>query len=382
MVTDATSLNGQARRDPPEESRVSRAGGLRVPEQHAVLLSLTLAAIVFAVDLTLPLGVASAIPYTFAVLVALKAPARGFAPGLALVCCVLTIVKVIVLPERGSTELWKVVANRLLALFAIGMTAFLGMKRRRADERRQAAEEQTRLHLSDLAHMGRLQTAGQLAAALAHELNQPLAAVSLQAEIATHLIHKPEARNTEILGAALAEITEQSQRAAAIVRALRAMVQKAEPKQTPVDVNDIVQQVERLMATQAKRAGVRLELCLSPTPPVLGDRIQLEQVLLNLVQNALEAVQAADAPPRLVQVEAKPEADCVMVAVCDSGVGLAAAEVERVFERFYTTKPTGMGMGLGISRSIIEAHGGRLWAAPNPTRGATFTFTLPILRSA
>lgn len=341
---------------------------------------LLLVAIVFAIDLCLPLGVASAVPYIFAVLLAVNARSRRFAPALAVLCTVLTIAKVFLVPDRGSTELWKVLANRFLSLFAIWMTAFLGMKRRRSEEDRQHAEEQIRLHLADLAHMGRLKTAGQLAAGLAHELNQPLAAVSLQSEIATQLAQREGA--PEALLTALREITEQSQRAGEILRMMRSLVQKSEPQRLPVDLNQIVREVERLIESQTQRAAVVVRLRLAePSPLVLGDKIQLEQVLLNLLQNAIEAIEAAGPGSRLVEVETGRTGDNrVTVRVRDSGIGLAPTDAERMFERFFSTKQQGMGMGLAISRSIVEAHDGQLIATPGPDRGAIFAFTLPILR--
>lgn len=349
---------------------------------RAVLFSFLLTGIVFAVDLCLPLGVASAVPYTFAVWLAIKARSPRMAPGLALLCSVLTFAKVFILPERGTTELWKVIANRFLALFAVWMTVFLGLKRRRADEEKQRVEEQIRQQLADLAHMGRLKTAGQLAASLAHELNQPLVAVSLQSEIAMQLAQGKEDSQSS-LRTALQEITEQAQRASAILRTLRNMIQKSEPQRLPVDLDAMIRDVERLIDSQARRLGVYVRLRLVDTGlRVMGDKIQLEQVLLNLLQNALDSVAAADAGSRIVEVEScRDREGRVRVSVRDTGVGLPA-DVDRVFERFYTTKPNGMGMGLAICRSIVEAHDGRLWATPNHDRGATFTFTLPELRSS
>lgn len=351
---------------------------------HAVACSLLLVSLVFVVDAILPLGVASAVPYTFAVLLALKARSPRFGVWVAVVCCVLTIAKLGLFPDRGTTELWKVITNRCLALFAVGMSALLGVQRRRAEEQRQQAELQTRLHLADLAHLGRLKTAGQLATSLAHELNQPLAAVSLQSEIATQLVQQDGAASRDALLAALQEITEQSQRAGIIVRSLREQVRKPEPLQSPVAVNDLVDEAVRLIEPQAVRAGVTLSSKLAAAlPPILGDKIQLEQVLLNLLQNAIEAVTAAESAPRVVQVVTQcDDASQITISVRDTGVGLAPGEAERVFERFHSTKTYGMGLGLAISRTIAEAHGGRLWGHANPDRGATFTLTLPILRSS
>lgn len=338
------------------------------------VLSLSLTATVFAVDLALPLGVAAAVPYTFAVLLALKSPVRWFAPAVAALCCVLTLAKMGLVPERGTTELWKVVVNRCLALFAIGMTTFLGLRRRQAEADRAAAEAKTREHLADLARMGRLTTAGQLATGLAHELNQPLAAVCLQAELAERQAVEGSPP-TELLPV-LREITEQGRRAADIVRSLRRMLRREEPAPVPVDMGDVVRAVARLIDAPARRASVDLRLDLAAVSAVSGDRVQLEQVVYNLLQNAVDAVAAA-AGPRVVTVSAAPVARYVVVTVRDTGPGFAPADEPRLFERFFTTKPDGMGMGLAISRSIVEAHGGSIRAGRAPGGGAEFAFSIP-----
>lgn len=348
------------------------------PGSNAAPLSLALVAIVFAVDLSLPLGVASAVPYTFAVLLALKAERPWIGPAVAVLCGVLTILKMGLVPERGSTELWKVVANRCLALFSIGMTTFLGVLRRRAEAERRAAEEKAREQLADMAHMGRLHTAGQLAAGLAHELNQPLAAVCLQAELAGRLAGAEESESRNDLRAALAEIAEQAYRAAEIIRTLRRMIRRTDPADDPVDLNVVVRAVAGLLAVPVRRAGIDLQLETAPgLPHVRGDRVQLEQVVFNLMRNAIEAVGSAGVGPGTVRVETTSTAGEVTVSVRDSGVGLGPGAAERVFERFYTTKPNGMGMGLAISRAIVEAHRGRLRVEPVDGPGAAFVFSLP-----
>jgi signal transduction histidine kinase len=339
------------------------------------VLSLTLTALVFAIDLALPLGVAAAVPYTFAVLLALKTPVRWFAPAVAVLCCALTVAKVGIVPERGTTEMWKVIVNRCLALFAIGMTTFLGLRRRQAEADRAAAEARTREHLADLARMGRLTTAGQLATGLAHELNQPLAAVCLQAELAEHQAAAGSPPN-ELLPT-LREITEQGQRAADIVRGLRRMLRREEPAPAAIDLGAVVQAVARLIEAQGRRANVDIRLDLAPVPVVNGDRVQIEQVVHNLLLNAIEAAASSPAGPRVVTVSAAAIAGYVVIAVRDTGPGFAPADEPRLFERFFTTKPEGMGMGLAISRSIVEAHGGSIRAGRAPDGGAEFTFSIP-----
>ncbi len=340
---------------------------------YAVPLSIALAVVVFVADLITPLGVASGVPYSLAVIAALRARSSKYILAFAILCSVLTIVDLFIGPGRGGSELWKVLTNRAVALCMIWITTTLGMICRRAEQQRREAEERTRLHLADLAHMSRVKAAGQFAANLAHELNQPLLAISIQSEFASHQADSGNKRLKE----ALSEITEQSQRAGAIIKTLRELVQKTEPRHVPLDLKEVLREVVRLIDVRARHADVKVQLELSETPPVLGDRIQLEQVLLNLLQNSLDAVTAAENKLRRIQVHTSWDGNGrVEVSVCDSGVGMNQEYTERVFERFYSTKPGGMGMGLAISRSIIEAHGGQLWATTNSDQGTTFKFNL------
>lgn len=331
-------------------------------------LALGLVAVVFGIDLLLPLGVAAAVPYTFAVLLALAAKPRWFGPTVAALCMVLTVAKMEIVPERGSTEMWKVLVNRGLAVFAIGTTALLGLLRR-------STEATLRQREADLVRMSRLAVAGELAAVLAHELNQPLAAVCLQADVAAHLavgVDSPE------LTSALGEVVEQSRRAAEIVRTIRRTVRRSEPEREPVDVNETVRTVARLLDWKARRASVNVHLRLADALLVThGDRVQIEQVVFNLLQNAIEAIVARGAGPRVVEIETLIGGDVVFIRVRDTGTGLTDAD--RVFERFYTTKPDGMGLGLAIGRAAAEAHGGQLWARGRAD-GAEFTFELPVYR--
>jgi len=345
------------------------------PATRAAAPALGLVLAVFVVDLNLPLGVAAAVPYTFAVLLALRAPAGWFAPAVAGLCGVLTVAKLELVPERGTTEYWKVLANRGLALFSIGMTLFLGVLRRRAEDARRRAEEETREHLAALAHLDRLHAAGQLATGLAHELNQPLAAIGLQAEVAARLATQPDRGPT--LVECLEEIAAQSQRAGEIVKSLRRMTAPGRSVAAVVALNEVVLAAARVIEWEARRAGASVSWELKePLPAVWGDRVQLEQVVFNLLLNAVQAVAGTDGP-RDVRVETAAAADVVIVTVRDTGPGLGADEPERVFERFYTTKPSGMGVGLAVSRSVVEAHGGKLWAANDPAGGAVFSFHVP-----
>ncbi len=355
-----------------------RLGISRTVEHHAVALSLGLTALVSLADLITPLGVASAVPYSLAILLGLKAKPRHFAVWLAALCSLLTVGDLFVGPGRGGSELWKVLTNRSMALCMIWLTLILGTLRRHAEERQREAETQTRLHLSDLAHLGRVETAGQMMLTLAHELNQPLAAISLQSEVANQLLREREAPDPRLL-TALDEVTEQSHRAAEIIRSLRTLLRKGTPDRKPVQLNDVIHDVTRLLDAQFQRGRIAVQLILDPAlPTVLGDRVQFEQVVLNLVQNAADAVAGVTGRGRQIVIETRAdESGKVTVQVRDNGVGFGDQNAEQVFERFYSSKPTGLGMGLGISRSIIDAHQGRLWAQPNAGQGAVFCFSLP-----
>ena len=332
-------------------------------------LALALVAIVFSVDLCLPLGVASAVPYTFAVLLALAARPHWLGAAVAVLCCVLTLLKMMIVDERGNTELWKVIANRCLAIFAISMTALLGILRRRAEER-------LRAHQANLAHMGRLTMLGQVAAGLAHELNQPLAAISLHADLAKHMAG--QTTSDPKLLTTLEDIANQAARAGEIVRSIRRMARKSDHRHEAIVVNDIALRAVRSLEWFAWQSGVTLQLDLTVADStVLGDGTLIEQVIFNLMQNGIEAL--ANSPmigPRLVTLSTLANPDTIIVTVRDTGPGVTMPNM--LFERFHTTKADGLGLGLAISRSIVEAHGGIMTCQPTKEGGAVFSFTLPL----
>jgi C4-dicarboxylate-specific signal transduction histidine kinase len=244
-------------------------------------------------------------------------------------------------------------------------------------ERRHAEAEAERSR-QELAHFLRVSTMGVMATSLAHELNQPLAAIMANVQAASRLLEseaRPEVREVRSI---LADVVEEDKRAGEVIRRLRELLKKGEPERVPLNLNALVREVARLVHSDAliRRIAIRLELDPA-TPIVRADRVQVQQVVLNFVLNALEA--SADCAPdhRSVLVRTYRGPNEVQLAVDDQGVGLGNA-ASRVFEPFYTTKPAGMGMGLSIARSIILAHGGTIAATNNPVRGATFSFTLPL----
>jgi len=246
-------------------------------------------------------------------------------------------------------------------------------------ERKRAEEERERLrHLeADLAHMNRVTMLGELASSLAHELNQPIAAATTSANACLRwLAHNPP--DLERARAAAIRIQNDGSRAAEIIQRLRAFYKTGAPPQRElVDLNEVAGEMLALLRNEATRHSISLRTELAPQlPRITADRVQLQQVLMNLMLNGIEAM--TDRAGELTIRSQRTEEDgLLLMSVADTGVGLPSEKPDRIFNAFYTTKPQGTGMGLAISRSIIEAHGGRLWATANAERGATFHFTLP-----
>jgi C4-dicarboxylate-specific signal transduction histidine kinase len=241
------------------------------------------------------------------------------------------------------------------------------------------ASEALREAQMDLAHVNRVTTMGQLTASIAHEVNQPLAGVIANAEACLRWLN----RGTPDLDAARRSvewIVEDGNRASEVIRRVRALANKTDIEKRPLDVNDVITEVIPLVQRELMSHQVSLQMELAPTlPTVLGDRVQLQQVIINLVMNGIEAMQSlTDRPRELVIQSHQDETEQVLVNVTDCGVGISAEDPERLFDAFFTTKSSGLGTGLSICRSIMEAHGGRLWATGNLPHGARFLFTLPV----
>jgi two-component system sensor kinase FixL len=242
---------------------------------------------------------------------------------------------------------------------------------------RKRAEAELHLERQELAHISRLTTMGELAASLAHELHQPLTAILSNVQAAQRFI-AADSTNLDEVREILSDIIQDNSRAAEVIRRMRSLVKKEAFELAPIELSTIVQDVILLTRTDAMLHNIRVLLDLGPgLPPVRGDRVQLQQVLLNLLLNAFDAMGDCPANQREITVRAKRDSGQVEVSVSDHGTGLTPDALERIFQPFFTTKRDGLGMGLAISRSIIEAHGGRLWAKNNGERGAMFAFTLP-----
>jgi len=228
---------------------------------------------------------------------------------------------------------------------------------------------------SDLAHINRVTTMGELTASFAHELKQPIAATVMNASTCMRWL-KREHPDLEEACEAAGRIMEDGKRAGDIIDRLRSLYKKSPPKREMVDVNDIVREMVLLLRSEANRYAVSVRVDLDvDLPKITADRVQLQQVLMNLMLNAIEAMKDTGG---ILTVTTRLEHDGqVMISVSDTGVGLPAEHTEQIFNAFFTTKPQGSGMGLSISRSIIESHGGRVWATNNSGRGATFHIALP-----
>jgi C4-dicarboxylate-specific signal transduction histidine kinase len=260
---------------------------------------------------------------------------------------------------------------------------FGGYRRPHKGKRAEGALQKTQ---AELAHVSRVVTMGELTASIAHEVNQPLSAALNNASACLRWMaanDPEEARHSASL------VISNVRRAGEIIAGIRALAKKAPPQKEPLDINETIREAFAMVRNALNSNHVSLETELAnDLPLIMGDRVQLQQVILNLLINAIEAMAETKAEPRILWVssertiELSDHSEQVLIAVRDSGPGLYLKSLNRLFDTFYTTKPQGLGMGLAISRSIIEAHGGRLWASPNVPKGAVFQFTLPIFAEA
>jgi len=252
-------------------------------------------------------------------------------------------------------------------------------EQKRVQEMLQQAQQTLYTTQVELARVSRVTTMGELAASIAHEINQPLTAISNNGNACLRLLAN-SSLDPEVLRQALEEIVSDSSRASAVLARIRAFIKKAPAVKQVVDINDMIQEVLALVGPELRKNRISVERQLTKTLPlVTADRVELQQVLLNLIMNGIEAMAGVTDRPCLIGVQSRiDESGNVLVSVSDSGTGLRS-EGDRVFTPFFTTKANGMGMGLSISRSLIESQGGRLWAESNSPHGAVFSFTLPMV---
>jgi len=333
--------------------------------------TILLAALIFIADTFTNLEVAMPAFYTAVVLLSVRFCTRRGVIYVAVGCVVLTIVSDFLTPGAAVTEAG--ILNTLIGIAAIVTTALLALKIETAT----AAAYEAR---SQLNHLGRVASLGELTASIAHEVNQPLAATVANANACLRWL-AAEPPNLDEARHAVESIVKDGNRASGIIARVRALTQPRPARITSVDINEIVRETLALCDGELKANGIVVQARLAPAVPRLkGDAIQLQQVVLNLILNAIDAINMANGARELVVASEREGDSAIVVSIEDSGVGLKQVQISRLFDAFYTEKPGGMGMGLAISQSIVEAHGGKIWGEANSPRGAIFHFRLPLER--
>jgi len=271
----------------------------------------------------------------------------------------------------------------LLKIFASRAAAEL--KRQKAEEELRAAlqeGERMREELAHLAHQNRVSTMGELAASLAHEIKQPISAAMTDARTCSRWLTRDHPDLAEAQTAA-SRVVKDVARASEIIGRVKSLFKKDSLQREEVDINELIQEMIALLRSEASRHSISIHRDFSiDLPPIMADRVQLQQVLMNLMLNSIEAMKSMDTPGKLTIKSQQDDSGQLLISVMDTGVGVLPEKIEQIFNAFFTSKPQGTGMGLAISRSIIVSHGGRLWAVSNPESGATFHFTLPTRRNA
>ncbi|TWI40976.1 phospho-acceptor domain-containing protein [Pseudoduganella flava] len=329
-----------------------------------------LAAAIFAIDAFTPLDSAIAVMYVVVVLATVLAWPRHVL-AVTGICLVLTV-------AAHLCSTWFGIVNSSLArcavsLAAIGISGYLAHAGARATARLLEREESLRHSRAQLAHATRVTTLGELAASIAHEVNQPLAAISANGEAALRWLRRDPPDPDEVRHA-LERMLADTERASEVISRIRALARRGEPQVAPVDLGGVARDCAALLQRELASHGTALALDIAAgLPPVRGDRVQLQQVLINLLMNGMQAMAPHGGQLRLTVA---PAGAGVRIAVTDQGPGIPTHEVGRLFEPFYSTKEDGMGMGLPICRSIVESHGGRIAALPGGS-GATLEITLP-----
>ena len=357
---------------------IDRGGASRMTSQNQRVTAawvlpfsaIVLAAVIFIADTVTDLEIAFPAFYTVIVLIAVRFCKKRGVVLVGVGCIVLTLLSDLVTIDVPPSQAG--IINTCISLLAIAATTYLALKI-------EMEKEATFEARSQLAHIARVTTLGEMTATIAHEVNQPLTAVLINGNACLHWLDAEppdlnEARKN------IANIVRDANRASGIVVQVRDLTKGLPPENDWLKVNELILATTLLIDREIQRNQISMRTQLSDDEPLIqGDRVQLQQVLLNLLLNAIESLSSVSVGSRhLVIASAKKDSKSVLVSVYDSGKGFAPDDLGRLFDPFYTTKSDGMGMGLTISRSIVESHGGRIWATPNSPRGAVLQFTLPI----
>ena len=332
--------------------------------------AIVLAAVIFIADTVTDLEIAFPAFYTVIVLIAVRFCKKRGVVLVGVGCIALTLLSDLVTIDVPPSQAG--IINTCISLLAIAATTYLALKI-------EMEKEATFEARSQLAHIARVTTLGEMTATIAHEVNQPLTAVLINGNACLHWLDAEppdlnEARKN------IANIVRDANRASGIVVQVRDLTKGLPPENDWLKVNELILATTPLIGREIQRNQISMRTQLSDDEPLIqGDRVQLQQVLLNLLLNAIESLSSVSVGSRhLVIASAKKDSKTVLVSVYDSGRGFPSNDLDRLFIPFYSTKSDGMGMGLTISRSIVESHGGRIWATPNSPCGAVFQFTLPI----
>jgi signal transduction histidine kinase len=332
--------------------------------------AILLAAAIFVVDTITDLEIAVPVFYTAVILISVRFCTRRGVVFVGLGCIALTLLSDILTPQTSASAAG--VINTTISILAIISVTYLVLKT-------EAAERSVYEARAQLAHVARVTTLGVLTASLAHEVNQPITATVVNANASLRWL-SAELPNLDEARAAIERIVKDASRAGTIVGHIRGLAKRTPAQKVPCDINDVILEVATLTSSEFHKRHVELQTELpSDLPKTNADPVQLQQVILNLVMNAVESMDAVSEATRSLFIgSAYDPAGGITVTVRDTGPGLKEGEdVERIFAPFYTTKSDGMGLGLTITRSIVESHDGRIWAEGNTSKGAVFRFTLP-----
>ena len=332
--------------------------------------AIVLAATIFTVDTITELEIAIPVFYTAVILIAARFCNRLGILLTGLACIGLIFVSDLLTPDSSLAG----VINTAISILAIAATAALVL-------RVKANEQEAYEARAQLSHVARVTTLGELAASIAHEVNQPLTATVINSNASLRWL-SAEPPNLAEARQAIENIRRDTERAAGVVARVRALAKRAPMPKSPLDINEVIGEILMLSASEIRQHQIALSVDLRPgLGRVTGDSVQLGQVILNLIVNAIDAMETNPPGERQLTIRSGDGAGGVVVEVSDTGPGLDADAVKHLFNAFYTTKTSGLGLGLTISRTIIESHGGQISATPREPHGATFTFTLPAIRN-